>query len=91
MHRISHQGQDAFAACYHHRYSQSVSYQFVSKKNGYLIMNHLYYYTPRTKTAMITIVATDPYGHQYTATSRDAVTEPFWNYAHYYSPTPSAR
>ena len=90
MHRISHQGQDAFAAGYHHRYSQSVSYQFVSKKNGYLIMNHLYYYTPRTKTAMITIVATDPYGHRYTATSRDAVTEPFWNYAHYYSPTPSA-
>ncbi|MDY6241826.1 MAG: calcineurin-like phosphoesterase family protein [Prevotella sp.] len=85
MTRLSHQGQDAFAAGYHHRYSQSVSYQFVSKRNGYLIMNHLYYYSPQSKSAVVTIVAIDPYGRRYTASSSDAVTEPFWNYAHYYN------
>ena len=89
MTRLSHQGQDAFAAGYHHRYSQSVSYQFVSKKNGYLIMNHLYYYVPQKKGAAVTVVTTDAYGHSYTATSKEAVKEPFYNYAHYYSNIPS--
>lgn len=84
MTRISHQGQDAFATGYHHRYSQSVSYHFVSKANGYLLMNHLYYYRPRSAEAPLLIRATDPYGHVYTATSNDVVTEPFYNYAHYY-------
>lgn len=51
MRRISSKGQDAFAAGYHHKYSESVSYRFVSKGNGYLIMNHLYYYTPRNPNA----------------------------------------
>lgn len=55
MKRINHQGQDAFAAGYHHRYSQSVSYQFVSKRNGYLIMNHLYYYEPRSAESRVII------------------------------------
>lgn len=84
MQRINHQGQDAFATGYHHKYSQSVAYWFVSKNNGYLIMNHLYYYKPRTHGAIITIRAIDPYGHVYTSSSADAVTEPFFNYAHYY-------
>lgn len=84
MTRINHQGQDAFATGYHHRYSQSVSYWFISKKNGYLIMNHLYYYKPKSPESPITVRATDPYGHTYTASSNDAVTEPFYNYAHYY-------
>ena len=85
MKRINHQGQDAFAAGYHHRYSQSVSYQFVSKRNGYLIMNHLYYYEPRSAESRILIKATDPYGTTYTASSNDAVTEPFFNFAHFYA------
>ena len=84
MKRINHQGQDAFAAGYHHRYSQSVSYQFVSKRNGYLIMNHLYYYEPRSAQSRVIIKATDAYGNTYTASSNDAVTEPFFNFAHYY-------
>ena len=84
MKRINHQGQDAFAAGYHHRYSQSVSYQFVSKRNGYLIMNHLYYYEPRSAHSRVIIKATDAYGNTYTASSNDAVTEPFFNFAHYY-------
>lgn len=88
MTRISHQGQDAFATGYHHRYSQSVSYWFVSKSNGYLLMNHLYWYRPHSPEAPLTIRATDPYGHTYTASSHDAVTEPFYNYAHYYVHTP---
>ena len=33
---------------------------------------------------VITIEATDPFGNTYTASSKDAVTEPFYNYAHYY-------
>ena len=33
----------------------------------------------------ITIEAIDPYGNKYTATSNDVVTEPFYNYAHYYA------
>lgn len=85
MTRINHQGQDAFAAGYHHRYSQSVSYQFVSKRNGYLIMNHLYYYEPRSAESRVVIKATDPYGTTYTASSNDAVTEPFFNFAHFYA------
>ena len=40
----SGKGQDAFAAGYHHKYSESVSYRFVSKGNGYLInRQHLVY------------------------------------------------
>lgn len=84
MKRISHQGQDAFAAGYHHKYSQSVSYEFVSKRNGYLLMNHLYYYEPTSPLSNVIVVATDPYGHVYTMSSADAVTDPFFNYAHYY-------
>ena len=84
MHRISSKGQDAFAAGYHHKYSESVSYRFVSKGNGYLLMNHLYYYVPKNPNAKITIKASDPYGHTFTANSSDAVTEPFANFAHYY-------
>ena len=84
MRRISSKGQDAFATGYHHKYSQSVAYWFVSKKNGYLLMNHLYYYVPKNPEAKITIKAIDPYGHTYTALSTEAVTEPFFNYAHYY-------
>ena len=84
MRRISSKGQDAFAAGYHHKYSESVSYRFVSKGNGYLIMNHLYYYVPKNPNAKITIKASDPYGHTFTASSSDAVAEPFANYAHYY-------
>lgn len=84
MTRISHKGQDAFATGYHHKYSRSVSYHFVSKQNGYLIMNHLYYYEPKRADAEITVKAVDPYGHTFTASSRDVVTEPYFNYAHYY-------
>ena len=84
MHRLSGKGQDAFAAGYHHKYAESVSYWFISKQNSYLIMNHLYYYTPKNPNAKITIKAQDPYGHTYTASSSEAVTEPFANYAHYY-------
>ena len=61
MRRISSKGQDAFAAGYHHKYSESVSYRVVSKGNGYLIMNHLYDYTPRNPNARIIIKASDPY------------------------------
>ena len=81
---MSGKGQDAFAAGYHHKYSESVSYRFVSKGNGYLIMNHLYYYIPKNPNAKITIKASDPYGHTFTASSSDAVAEPFANFAHYY-------
>jgi hypothetical protein len=84
MTRINSKGQDAFAAGYHHKYSKSVSYGFISKKNGYLIMNHLYYYIPKNPYALITIKATDEYGNTYTSTTADIVTEPFFNYAHYY-------
>ena len=84
MGRLCGKGQDAFAAGYHHKYSESVSYRFVSKGNGYLIMNHLYYYTPRNPNARIIIKASDPYGNTYTASSDEAITEPFANFAHYY-------
>ena len=84
MHRISSKGQDAFGAGYHHKYAESVAYWFISKKNGYLIMNHLYYYVPKNPDAKITIKASDPYGHTFKASSTDAMTEPYFNYAHYY-------
>ena len=84
MTRISSKGQDAFATGYHHKYSQSVSFRFVSKQNGYLIMNHLYYYEPKTPDAPITIKAIDPYGHVYKGNSAEAITQPFDNFAHYY-------
>ena len=84
MHRISSKGQDAFATGYHHKYSESVSYWFISKQNGYLIMNHLYYYTPKNPEARITIKAIDPYGHTFTSNSHEAIAEPFANFAHYY-------
>ena len=84
MGRLCGKGQDAFAAGYHHKYSESVSYRFVSKGNGYLIMNHLYYYTPRNPNARIIIKASDPYGNTYTASSDEVTTEPFANFAHYY-------
>ena len=60
------------------------SYNFFSKNNGYLKMNHWYSYIPKDANAEITIEATDPFGNTYTASSKDAVTEPFFNYAHYY-------
>lgn len=84
MTRINSKGQDAFATGYHHQYSQSVSYWFVSKHNGYLIMNHLYYYKPKSRRNGIIIEATDPYGNVYTARSADIIQEPFYNFAHYY-------
>lgn len=88
MVRISGKGQDAFATGYHHRFAEAMPYSFISKKNGYLIMNHLYYYVPRRKDAVVTVTATDPYGHTYRASSVDAVTEPFYNYAHYLRSVP---
>ena len=84
LHRLSSKGQDAFAAGYHHKYCKAVPYYFVGKQNGYLIMNHLYYYEPKNPEAKITIKATDPYGHTYTCSSTEAITEPFSNFAHYY-------
>ena len=61
-----------------------MSYWFVSKKNGYLIMNHLYYYVPRRASSVVFVKAVDPYGNTYTASSTDTVTQPFFNYAHFY-------
>ena len=84
MHRISSKGQDAFATGYHHQYSESVSYRFISKQNGFLIMNHLYYYEPKFPEAHITVKVIDPYGHTYTSSSSEVITEPFSNFAHYY-------
>ena len=84
MKRLSGEGQDAFAVGYHHRYAVSVPYQFVGKHNKYLIMNHLYYYEPLSPSAEITVRAHDPYGNVYRASSRNVITEPFFNYAHYY-------
>lgn len=86
MRRLDGKGQDAFATGYLHRYSKSVSYQFVSKRNGYLLMNHLFVYEPKTPGGEVTIRATDPYGHVYTGSTKDAVREPFFNYAHSYHP-----
>lgn len=84
MLRLDAKGQDAFAAGYHHKYAEANSYRFVSKENGYLIMNHLYYYEPKDQEAEITVIARDPYGHRFEESSKEAVTEPFFNYAHYY-------
>lgn len=81
---LSGKGQDAFATGYHHKYSKSVSYRFISKKNSYLIMNHLYYYIPKDSGAFITVKATDEYGNTYTSEAKDTITRPFFNYAHYY-------
>ena len=43
---------------------------------------------PSKKNVLIanvfTIKAIDPYGHTYTASSSDVITEPFANFAHYY-------
>ncbi|MBM6993523.1 MAG: calcineurin-like phosphoesterase C-terminal domain-containing protein [Prevotella sp.] len=86
MTRLSSIGQDAFATGYHHKYSKSVSYWFVSKKNTYLIMNHLYYYEPRSPHSVIFVKAIDPYGNTYTESSSHVMTQPFFNYAHYYAP-----
>ena len=77
-------GQDAFAVGYHKKYAVANKYNFFSKNNGYLKMNHWYSYIPKDANAVITIEATDPFGNTYTASSKDAVTEPFFNYAHYY-------
>lgn len=84
MQRLSGKGQDAFATGYHHKYNKASSYHFISKQNAYLLMNHLYHYTPLTPEAHITVRATDPYGHTYTLSSQEAITEPFFNFAHYY-------
>ncbi len=85
MTRCNSQGQDAFAVGYHHKYAKSNGYSFFSKKNAYLIMNHLYYYIPTDPDAEITVEATDGYGNTYRETTANVVTEPFYNYAHYYS------
>ena len=84
MKRLNSKGQDAFATGYHLKYNKAVSAYFVSKRNGYLIMNHLYYYIPKSKEAHITVKATDPYGNTYTGSTHDVVTEPFFNYTHFY-------
>jgi hypothetical protein len=84
MTRISSTGQDAFATGYHHKYAKSVSYWFVSKNNGYLIMNHLYYYVPRSPRSTLFVTAIDPYGNTYRASTSEVVKQPFHNYAHYY-------
>lgn len=85
MTRCNSRGQDAFAVGYHHKYAKSNGYSFFSKQNKYLIMNHLYYYVPTDPNAEITVEATDGYGNTYQETTANVVTEPFYNYAHYYS------
>ena len=84
MHHISSRGQDAFAAGYHHKYIQAMPFRFVSKQNGYLLMNHLFYYAPTDPKANVVVRARDPYGHVYEADTTAVVTEPFFNFAHYY-------
>ena len=76
--------QDAFAVGYHHKYVKSNPYNFLSKRSGYLKMKHWYFYQPKDPKAIVTIVAKDRYGNTYTETSDKVVTEPFYNYAHYY-------
>lgn len=78
-------GQDAFAVGYHKKYAKANGVSFFSKANGYLKMNHWYYYEPKDASATITVKAVDSFGNEYTATTSDIVTEPFYNYAHYYS------
>ena len=84
MFRISSRGQDAFAAGYHHKYCKAMPFRFVSKSNGYLIMNHLFYYEPKRRNSHLTVRAYDPYGNVYEASSYEVVTAPFNNFAHYY-------
>lgn len=84
MHRISSCGQDAFATGYHHKYCQAMPYRFVSKQNGYLVMNHLFYYEPHNRDSRLTVRARDPYGHIYECNTTEVVTVPFYNFAHYY-------
>lgn len=84
MTRLSGTNQDAFSAAYHARYGQSISHWFVSKQNGYLLMNHLYYYKPSRPDAPFTIRATDPYGNVYTEESANIVSDPYYNFAHSY-------
>ena len=84
MKRLSSKNQDAFATGYHHKYIQCAPYRFISKQNGYLLMNHLFYYEPTSPDAHITIKAIDPYGHIYTGSSSEVITAPFANFAHYY-------
>lgn len=84
MARLSGKGQDAFAAGYHHKYAQCAPFSFISKANGYLLMNHLYYYETQSPHSHVIVRATDPYGHTYVAASTEAVTMPFYNFAHYY-------
>lgn len=91
MSRISSIGQDAFATGYHHKYDKASPYKFISKANRYLIMNHLYYYLPVHPGHPVTVKATDPYGFTYTESSANAVTTPFFNYAHYYSSKPQKK
>lgn len=84
MKRLSSKNQDAFATGYHHKYIQCAPYRFISKQNGYLLMNHLFYYEPTSPDAHITIKAIDPYGHIYTGSSSEVINAPFANFAHYY-------
>ena len=84
MHRIVSCGQDAFAAGYHHKYCKAMPFRFVSKQNGYLIMNHLFYYEPAHADSRLTVRARDPYGHTFECSSADVVTVPYANFAHYY-------
>ncbi len=84
MHRLDSLNQDAFATGYLHRYSKAVTYWYVSSRNSYLIMNHLYYYEPRSPKSLVFIKAIDPYGNTYTASTTDIVTKPYFNFAHYY-------
>ena len=79
MHRINSKGQDAFATGYHHKYAVATSFRFISKQNSYLIMNHLYYYEPKSAESKIRIIARDPYGHTFTEDAENIVTEPFFN------------
>ena len=84
MTRLSAANQDAFSAAYHTRYGQSTNPWFVSKQNGYLLMNHLYYYKPSQPGAPFTVRATDPYGNVYTEVSSALVADPYYNFAHSY-------
>ena len=83
MKRLSSKNQDAFGTGYHHKYIQCAPYRFISKQNGYLLMNHLFYYEPTSPDAHITIKAIDPYGHIYTGSSSEVITAPFANFAPY--------
>lgn len=77
-------GQDAFAVGYHKKFAVANSYSFFSKQNTYLRMNHWYSYTPQDANAEVTIEATDSYGNTFKGSTANAITEPFYNYAHWY-------